>query len=105
MLQIPQPKTHNSTLMNRELQTVSEKSFLRLIQCNPAKDAAEDNSITTTSTGIYRWMLSLHFPASAPASVTLNLHLQLSPQHTVLKPIRVALQFSSHYLHANMHCS
>jgi len=76
-LQIPQPKTHNKTLMNRELQTLGEKSFLRLIQCNPPKDAAEDNSVTTASTGIYKLILSLHFPASPPASVTLNLRPEL----------------------------
>jgi len=64
-LQVPQPKTRHKTLMNREIQTLSEKSFLRLIQGNPHKDAAEDNSITTASTGIYRLLLSLHFTASA----------------------------------------
>jgi len=102
-LQIPQRKTLNITLMNRELQTLSEKSFLRLIQCNPPKDAAEDRSITTASSGIYRLVLSLHFPASPAASIILNLRPELSLQHTVLKPIRGALKFSLHNLNAIMH--
>ena len=72
-LKIPQPKARNKTLMNREIQTPSEKSFLRLIQCNPPIDAAEDRSIATASTGIYRLMLSLHLAHSPPTTVTLNL--------------------------------
>jgi len=77
-LQIPQPKARNKTLMNRGIQTPNKKSFLRLIQCNPPKDAVEDNAITSASTGIYRLMLSLHFPPSAPDTATLNLRISVA---------------------------
>jgi len=87
--------------MNREILTLSEKLCLRLSQCNPSNDAAEDSSITTASTGIYRLMLSIHIPASAPATVTLNLYPELFLQQTLIKPIRVALE--SNNLNAIMH--
>jgi len=82
---------------------MSEQSFLRLIQRNPPKDAAEDSAITKVSAAIYRLTLSLHFPASDSDSVTLNLHPELSLQHLLLKLIRVALEFTLHNLNAIMH--